>query len=67
MLFVIYLLQTGQLRIESEIKYLRLYEFEKIVASDMEQIKRDNPGAKDRIMHAIVNGRFEDWPEAYRN
>ena len=26
MLFVIYLLQTGQLRIESEIKYLRLYE-----------------------------------------
>lgn len=41
MLFVIYLLQTGQLRIESEIKYLRLYEFEKIVASDMEQIKRD--------------------------
>lgn len=41
MLFVIYLLQTGQLRIESEIKYIRLYEFEKIVASDMEQIKRD--------------------------
>lgn len=41
MLFVIYLLQKGQLRIESEIKYLRLYEFEKIVTSDMEQIKRD--------------------------
>ena len=33
----------------------------------MEQINRDNPGAKDRILHAIVNGRFEDWPEAYRN
>lgn len=29
----------------------------------MEQINRDNPGAKDRIMHAIVNGRFPDWPE----
>ena len=33
----------------------------------MEQINRDNPGAKDRIMHAIVNGRFEDWPEVHRN
>lgn len=29
----------------------------------MEQINRDNPGAKDRMMHAIVNGRFPDWPE----
>ena len=29
----------------------------------MEQINRENPGAKDRIMHAIVNGRFSDWPE----
>ena len=28
----------------------------------MEQINRENPGAKDRIMHAIVNGRFSDWP-----
>ena len=33
----------------------------------MEKINRDNPGAKDRIMHAIVNGRFEDWPEVRRN
>lgn len=30
----------------------------------MEQINRDTPGAKDRIMHAIVNGRFLDWPSA---
>lgn len=29
----------------------------------MEQVNRDNPGAKDRMMHAIVNGRFPDWPE----
>lgn len=29
----------------------------------MEQINRDNPGTKDRMMHAIVNGRFPDWPE----
>ena len=28
----------------------------------MEQINRETPGAKDRIMHAIVNGRFPDWP-----
>ena len=28
----------------------------------MEQINRENPGAKDRMMHAIVNGRFSDWP-----
>lgn len=33
----------------------------------MEQINRDNPGTKDRIMHAVVNGRFEDWPEVHRN
>ena len=29
----------------------------------MEQISRDNPGAKERLMHAIVNGRFADWPQ----
>lgn len=29
----------------------------------MEQINRDTPGAKERIMHAIVNGRFPDWPK----
>jgi tRNA 2-thiocytidine biosynthesis protein TtcA len=28
----------------------------------MEQINRETPGAKDRMMHAIVNGRFSDWP-----
>ena len=28
----------------------------------MEQINRETPGAKDRIMHAIVNGKFPDWP-----
>lgn len=33
----------------------------------MEQINRDNPGTKDRIMHAVVNRRFEDWPEVHRN
>ena len=33
----------------------------------MEQINRDNPGTKDRIMHAVVNGRLEDWPEVHRN
>ena len=33
----------------------------------MEQINRENPGTKDRIMHAVVNGRFEDWPEVHRN
>ena len=33
----------------------------------MEQINKDNPGTKDRIMHAVVNGRFEDWPEVHRN
>lgn len=29
----------------------------------MEQINRENPGAKERIMTAIVNGDFKDWPE----
>ncbi len=33
----------------------------------MEQINKENPGTKDRIMHAVVNGRFEDWPEVHRN
>lgn len=28
----------------------------------MEQINKDTPGAKERIMHAIVNGKFSDWP-----
>ena len=28
----------------------------------MEQINRETPGAKERIMHAIMNGRFPDWP-----
>lgn len=28
----------------------------------MEQMNREVPRAKDRIMHAIVNGRFSDWP-----
>lgn len=59
MLFVIYLLQTGQLRIESEIKYLRLYEFEKIVASDMEQIKRDYY----IITKKIMEGRASELSE----
>lgn len=27
----------------------------------VEQINRDNPGAKDRIMHAIQNAKLEDW------
>lgn len=59
MLFVIYLLQTGQLRIESEIKYLRLYEFEKIVASDMEQIKRDYYIITKKIMEGKASGLSE--------
>ena len=25
------------------------------------KINKDNPGAKDKIMHAILNGKFEDW------
>lgn len=29
----------------------------------MEQINRENPGAKDRIMHAIMEGNFPDWPQ----
>lgn len=28
----------------------------------MEQINKETPGAKDRIMHAIINGNFSDWP-----
>ena len=28
----------------------------------IEQINRETPGAKERIMHAIMNGRFPDWP-----
>lgn len=28
----------------------------------IERINKDNPGAKDRIMHAILNGNFSDWP-----
>lgn len=27
----------------------------------LEQINRDNPGAKDRILHAIQNAKLEDW------
>lgn len=27
----------------------------------VEQINRENPGAKDRIMHAIQNANLEDW------
>ena len=29
----------------------------------MEQINRENPGAKERLMTAILNGNFKDWPE----
>lgn len=31
----------------------------------MERINRDTPGAKERIMHAIVNGDFSDWPSVH--
>lgn len=59
MLFVIYMLQTGQLRIDSEIKYLRLYEFEKIVAPDMEQIKRDYYIITKKIRDGKASGLSE--------
>ena len=31
----------------------------------MQQINRDTPGAKERILHAIVNGNFSDWPSVH--
>lgn len=41
MLWIAYLMKIGQARIDSEIKYVKLYEFNQVVASDMKQIKRD--------------------------
>ncbi len=41
MLWIAYLMRLGQARIDSEIKHVRLYEFDKVVASDMKQIKKD--------------------------
>lgn len=41
MLFMAYLLELGKARINSEIKHVRLYEFDKIVKADMHQIIRD--------------------------
>ena len=41
MLLLAYLLRLNQKRIDSEIKHVRLYEFEKIVRDDLEQIHKD--------------------------
>lgn len=41
MLWIAYLMKMNQARIDSEIKHVRLYEFEKIVKSDMLQIQKD--------------------------
>lgn len=32
----------------------------------LERINRETPGAKERIMHAIVEGGFPDWPQRVR-
>lgn len=41
MLFMAYLLELGKARINAEIRHVRLYEFDKIVKADMQQIIRD--------------------------
>ena len=41
MLLLAFLLEQNQARIDSEIKYVRLYEFDKLVKSDFEQILKD--------------------------
>lgn len=41
MLLFAYLLEHNQLRIHSEVKHVRLFEFEKLVQSDLEQIHKD--------------------------
>ena len=41
MLFMAYLLELGRARIDSEIKYVRLFELDKIVESDLKQIESD--------------------------
>lgn len=32
----------------------------------LKQIQRDHPGAKERMFHAITEGKIYDWPEAVR-
>ena len=41
MLLLAYLLKLNQARIDSEVKHIRIYEFDKLVQSDLEQIIKD--------------------------
>ena len=25
-------------------------------------LNMDNPGVRERLFHAVINGNFEDWP-----
>ena len=59
MLWIAYLMKLNQARIDSEIKYVRLYEFEKVVASDMRQIKKDY----DVITKKIREGKASQLSE----
>ena len=55
MLWLIYLLEKNQKRIDSTIKYIRLYEFEKIVKQDFKQIKKDYYTIIDKIRKGRAN------------
>lgn len=59
MLWVAYLMKLNQARIDSEVKHVRLYEFDKVVESDMRQIKKDY----DVITKKIREGRASELSE----
>lgn len=59
MLFIAYLLRMQQARMDSEIKHVRLYEFDKIVKSDLEQIKKDY----NNIIKKIRDGKASQLSE----
>lgn len=59
MLWIAYLMKLNQARIDSEIKHVRLYEFNKVVSSDMRQIKKDY----DIITKKIREGKASELSE----
>ena len=59
MLWIAYLMRLNQARIDSEIKHVRLYEFDKVVASDIRQIRKDY----EVITRKIREGKASDLSE----
>lgn len=59
MLWIAYLMKLNQARIDSEVKHVRLYEFDKVIESDMRQIKKDY----DMITKKIREGKASELSE----